>query len=343
MEPVGGPVRRRVGAVPPDRTQFLSADGPPYILARPDSIAREEQLAIGSDDRFGDRGGFLVNFAAVVQQGRERPDDDYGQSNPQVAETKGGNVCVLHTELQRVLRRQSGHHRDPMGAGGSSIAARGNAMRLFYGSEVASRLFPARSISGGFTIRIEAQVEIPESSIPFLETRSSGGLDRRGFVHQAFRFIVGVLAHGAETATRRTPDRGQPRFDRRQYGHPRKSRELSCDGGVAETVTRENEGPRTRARATGCQLQIDRKLEGQAFDYGGSKIRKRRSVDAGPTWRERRIPEGRPFSEQEGKEQRGRMTRFAIPSGPSAWDAHSRTLPPLLPAHPDRNRPSPYR
>ena len=33
--------------------------------------------------------GFLVHFAAVVQQGRKRPDDDYGQSNPQTAE---GNV-----------------------------------------------------------------------------------------------------------------------------------------------------------------------------------------------------------------------------------------------------------
>ncbi len=98
-------------------------------------------------------------------------------------------------------------------------------------------LFSARSISGGLTIRIEIQVEIPESPIPFVETRSSDGLDRRRFVHQALHVIVGILAHCTETATGRAPDGGQSRLRRLQYGHPHKSRELPCDRGVAETVT----------------------------------------------------------------------------------------------------------
>ena len=46
--------------------------------------------------------GFLVHFAAVVQQGRKRPDDDYGQSNPQTAEGNVSNGCIRNVKLPSV-------------------------------------------------------------------------------------------------------------------------------------------------------------------------------------------------------------------------------------------------
>ena len=53
VQPVGRPVRRQVGAVPPDRAELLAAGGEPGFLAALDAAFGEEGVALRTDDGLG--------------------------------------------------------------------------------------------------------------------------------------------------------------------------------------------------------------------------------------------------------------------------------------------------
>ncbi|KAG0919686.1 hypothetical protein G6F31_021015 [Rhizopus arrhizus] len=77
MQPIGGPVRRLVRAVPPAGTQPPAPHGLPGGLAVQDVIAAEEARAVGRGDRAGDGRRLPVDLATVESKQCER-DRHYG-------------------------------------------------------------------------------------------------------------------------------------------------------------------------------------------------------------------------------------------------------------------------
>ena len=75
MERVGGPVRREVRAVAPDRAGLLAAAGEVLQLALADVLAGEDDLARRRDDALGDRRLVLVDLRAPEDEDREAGDD----------------------------------------------------------------------------------------------------------------------------------------------------------------------------------------------------------------------------------------------------------------------------
>ena len=85
MQPVGRPVRRHIGAMAPDRADFLPAHGLPDILAILDLLAGEHHLAVGGDHALGHRRGQAINFPAIIAQDEEGEGDDAEQAQPEFA------------------------------------------------------------------------------------------------------------------------------------------------------------------------------------------------------------------------------------------------------------------
>src|SRR4051794_2210524 len=83
MEVVGGPVRRDVAAVPPDRSHFHAAERAPDVLARRDVAAVDDDPAVGRDDAIRQRRRLLIYADAGPAEHGERREHDEGESKPE--------------------------------------------------------------------------------------------------------------------------------------------------------------------------------------------------------------------------------------------------------------------
>ncbi len=83
VEPVGGPVRGDVAAVPPDRAGLHAAHGLPDVLPGGDLAGSVEDLSLGGDDPLGDGRSELIDLSARPTQDGERSQDDPGESDPE--------------------------------------------------------------------------------------------------------------------------------------------------------------------------------------------------------------------------------------------------------------------
>src|SRR3546814_4468586 len=85
MQPVGRPVGRLIGAMPPDRADLHAAGALPRCLPVENIVAGHQHSAAGRYDLCGDRGRLFIEFGAVEPQYAERDDEDRDQCPPQLA------------------------------------------------------------------------------------------------------------------------------------------------------------------------------------------------------------------------------------------------------------------
>src|SRR5690554_2685903 len=85
VQPVGGPVRRHVGTVTPDRTELLATDGLPHLASGLDVAAREDDAAVRRGDGRGYRWHLAMDLAADPEQDGERGRQQDGEAGPELA------------------------------------------------------------------------------------------------------------------------------------------------------------------------------------------------------------------------------------------------------------------
>jgi hypothetical protein len=85
VQPVGRPVRRKIGAVPPDRAELLATGGQPGFLAALNAAFGENGLPLDADDLLGDRRCADIDLGAHPAECGEGQDADHCQPGPELA------------------------------------------------------------------------------------------------------------------------------------------------------------------------------------------------------------------------------------------------------------------
>ena len=82
VQPVGGPVRRHIGTVPPNRADFLAADRLPRILPVLNCVSIEQHLPVGGENLGGNGRGAPEDLHTHSAQDREGNYQYKAQSDP---------------------------------------------------------------------------------------------------------------------------------------------------------------------------------------------------------------------------------------------------------------------
>ena len=102
VQPICGPVRREVSAVPPDRPLLHPADRLPDLLARRDVVTGVDDLAGLRTHRLRDRRRLLIYVPPECEKGGEHDRCADGQYDPQARDRKRPSKIARHPILPNI-------------------------------------------------------------------------------------------------------------------------------------------------------------------------------------------------------------------------------------------------